>query len=114
MKTGGYDALRKWQHTMPVKARAISASGNEARQAAGVYPSKGDQIMRYRVRPIADAKRDSLKDEVLGEFNSLPGAEYCAENCDHRYGAGIEDTETGLIDFGSGFVKIDGKFGNIA
>jgi len=93
--------------------RAISAD-NEARQAARVNASKGEQEMRYRVRPIADASRDTLRAEVLGEFNSLTGAEYCAENCDHCYGAGIEDTETGLIDFGSGFVKIDGDFGHIA
>jgi hypothetical protein len=59
--------------------------------------------MRYRVRLIADANCDSLQDEVLGEFNSLQGAEHCAENCEYCYGAGIEDTETGLIDFGKGF-----------
>jgi hypothetical protein len=71
--------------------------------------------MRYRVRPIADANRDSLKDEVLGEFNSLRCAEYWAENCDHRNGAGIEDTETGLIDFGKGFgVKIRAKAAHTA
>jgi hypothetical protein len=59
--------------------------------------------MRYRVRLVADANSDSLRDEVLGEFNSLAGAEYCAENCDYSCGAAIEDTETGLIDFGQGF-----------
>ena len=67
--------------------------------------------MRYRVRPIADANCDSLTDEVLGEFNNLRGAERCAENYDyHLYGAAIEDTKTGLIDFGQGFgVKIGPK-----
>ncbi len=59
--------------------------------------------MRYRVRLIADANCESLQDEVLGEFDSLPGAEYCAENCVHTCGAAIEDTVTGLIDFGQGF-----------
>ena len=59
--------------------------------------------MRYRVRLIADANCDSLKDEVLGEFDSLPRAEYCAENCISACGAAIEDTKTGLIDFGQGF-----------
>jgi hypothetical protein len=63
--------------------------------------------MRYRVRLIADANSDSLTDEVLGEFDSLRAAEFCAENCDHCCGAAIEDTETGLIDFGQGFgVKV--------
>ncbi len=71
--------------------------------------------MRYRVRPIANANCDSLKDEILGEFNSLRLAEYCAENCVHRYGVGIEDTETGLIDFGKGFgVKIRAKAAHTA
>ena len=59
--------------------------------------------MRYRVRLIADANSDSLKDEVLGEFDSLPAAEYCAENCIYSCGSAIEDTATGLIDFGQGF-----------
>ena len=67
--------------------------------------------MRYRVRPIADANCGSLTDEVLGEFDNLRGAERCAENYDYcRYGAGIEDTKTSLIDFGQGFgVKIGPK-----
>ena len=52
---------------------------------------------------IADANCDSLQDEALGEFDTLPGAEYCAENCVYSCGAAIEDTETGLIDFGQGF-----------
>ena len=59
--------------------------------------------MRYRVRLVSDANCDSLKDQVLGEFDSLPRAEACAENCDYRCGAAIEDTKTGLIDFGQGF-----------
>ena len=59
--------------------------------------------MRYRVRLIADPNCRSLQDEVLGEFNSLQGAELCAENCYCSCGAAIEDTKTGLIDFGQGF-----------
>jgi hypothetical protein len=59
--------------------------------------------MRYRVRLVADANCGSLRDEVLGEFDSLRAAEFCAENCAHSCGAAIEDTETGLIDFGRGF-----------
>jgi len=59
--------------------------------------------MRYRVRLIADPNRDTLTDEVLGEYENLQGAEYCAETCSYSCGAAIEDTLTGLIDFGQGF-----------
>jgi len=74
------------------------------RRLRKVNPSKGE-TMRYRVRPIADANCDSLRDEILGEYDTLPGAEFCAENCHHCHGAGIEDTQTGLIDFGQGFAS---------
>jgi len=70
--------------------------------------------MRYRVRLVADVNCDSLRDEVLREFNSLGAAEFCAENCAHCCGAAIEDTETGLIDFGQGFgIKI-GRIGTVS
>jgi len=65
--------------------------------------------MRYRVRLIADPNCGTLTDEVLGEYENLQGAEYRAETCFHSCGAAIEDTETGLIDFGQGFGVIKNR-----
>ena len=50
--------------------------------------------MRYRVRLVSDPNCQSLQDGVLGEFNNLQGAEFCAENCAYSCGAAIEDDWT--------------------
>lgn len=60
-------------------------------------------MARYEVRAVADAQCSGLRDEILFESDDLDEAEQAASEAAETWGTGIEDTKTGLIDYGFGF-----------
>lgn len=60
-------------------------------------------MRKYQVQPIADAECESLNGRVIVETDDLAVAKQAAADADEVFGAGILDTETGLIDVGFGF-----------
>lgn len=62
---------------------------------------------RYEVRPIADADC-TLTGDVVSTHATAEEAAAAAAHAGGVYGAAVVDTETGLTDWGQGFVPADG------
>jgi hypothetical protein len=61
-------------------------------------------MAKYEVYPIADEHADEINlEHLVLETDDLQEARDAAALAPYEYGGAILDTETGLVDFGSGF-----------